>query len=315
MISKPIESITEADLLGLIETGTPESKQIEYKRALPDNTDQGKVKFLRSVTAMTNTQGGDVIYGMEAEDGIPQQLCALVTTSDLVLQRLESLCADGVQPRLTGLVHFRFVSLATGGEVLVVRVAKSWNAPHRVTTGNHSHFYGRNANGTYPLDVGELRQAFTLSQTVTERMRSFRADRLLALGNGDAPVNLYPGARVILHVVPLESITSSFRINLSARDSGSRQALHQIAPPGRGSFSEKFNLDGRLSYTNDSAGLSDAYSLLFQNGAIESVEVWQERDGEKNLHGVGYEESIIGTLSAHFSALRNFGISAPAYVF
>jgi hypothetical protein len=52
VIAKPIESIAEADLQQLIEAGTPESKRIEYKRALPAASDQGKVKFLKSVTAL-----------------------------------------------------------------------------------------------------------------------------------------------------------------------------------------------------------------------------------------------------------------------
>lgn len=183
MIAKPLSAITEADLRRLIDEKVPESKQIEYKRELPEGGDKGTVNFLRAVTAFANTQGGELIYGIHAIDGIPIELIPLTMPSgDQVLQRFESLCRDGAQPRLTG-VQYKFVPLEGGGSALVVRIPKSWSAPHRVSAGNHVHFYGRNSAGAYQLDVAELRQAFTLSDTVVERIRSFRANRLLALGS------------------------------------------------------------------------------------------------------------------------------------
>ncbi len=315
MIIKPIESISEADLQQLIDAGTPESKCIEYKRALPETSDQGKVKFLKSVTALANTQGGDLIYGVEAADGIPQQLCALsMPSADQVLQRLESLCADGVSPRLAG-VRYRFVPLTNGGEVLVVRVAKSWNAPHRVTAGGHSHFYGRNAAGSYPLDVGELRHAFTLSESVAERIRAFRANRLLALGNGDALVPLVPGAQVVLHVIPLQSLTSEFRIDLSSRAQQQVQALQRIAPPGANGWSQRLNLDGRLSYSHEGDGMASAYALLFRNGIVEAAEVWTEWNGEKILPSLACERNTINAVRTYLAALQDLGLVPPAYIF
>ncbi len=315
MIAKPIGSITEADLLQLIQAGTPESKHIKYKRTLPDGGDSGRVKFLRPVTALANTQGGDLIYGMEASDGIPQQLCALTMPSaDQVLQRLESLCADGVSPRLAG-VQYRFVPLSGGGEVLVIRIQKSWNAPHRVTAGGHAHFYGRNAAGSYPLDVGELRQAFTLSESVAERIRAFRAKRLLALGNGEVPIPLVPGVRVVLHIVPLQSLTSEFLVDISPRTQQQMQALNRVEPPGAGGWSQRVNLDGRVKYDNERDGMARAYAQLYRSGMIEAVQVWPEWQGEKVLPSQLYERDIINALRSYQQALPDLGLAAPAYIF
>jgi hypothetical protein len=315
VIAKPIESIDEVDLLQLIEAGTPEGKRIEYKRDLPESSEQGKVKFLKSVTALANTQGGDLIYGMDAKDGIPQRISALAMSSaDQVLQRLESLCADGVSPRLAG-VQYRFVPLIGDGEVLVVRVAKSWNAPHRVTAGGHSHFYGRNAAGTYPLDVGELRQAFTLSESVAERIRIFRANRLLAFGNGEALVPLVQGARVVLHVIPLQSLTSEFRVDLSSRAQQQVQVLQRVAPPGANGWSQRLNLDGRLTYNHEGDGMASAYALLFRSGIVEAAQVWSEWNDEKILPSLAYERDIINALRAYLAALLELGLVPPAYIF
>lgn len=316
MIAKPIESIAEADLQQLIEAGTPESKRIEYKRALPEASDQGKVKFLKSVTALANTQGGELIYGMDATDGIPRQLCALAMPSaDQILQRLESLCADGVEPRLSG-VQYRFVPLIDGGEVLVIRVAKSWNTPHRVTSSGHAHFYGRNAAGVYQLDVGELRQAFTFSESVAERIRAFRANRLLAIGNDDAPAPLTDGARIVLHVVPLQSLTSDLRIDVAARTQQQLQLLQMISPLGSSSsFGQRLNLDGRLTYSTAHDSKEWTYALLFRSGIIEAVEVCEGRGDDKYIPSQAYEQNIIEALRSYLTALRELAVATPAYIF
>lgn len=310
MITKPLVALTESDLRLLITEQVPESKQIEYKRELPEGGDKGSVAFLRAVSAFANTQGGHLIYGMNAEEGVPVALNPIkMTSGDQVLQRLENLCRDSVQPRLTG-VQYQFVPLENGGSVLVVRIAKSWNAPHRVSVGNHAHFYGRNAAGAYQLDVAELRQAFTLSDTVVERIRSFRANRLLALGNNEAPVRLTDGALMVLHVIPLQAMTSDYQVDISS-DSRSLN----IPPLNATQWNYRINLDGRLNFQSIGNGKNYGYVQLFRNGVIETVAVQREWNHEKQIPSIGYEESIIRSLQSYFSALNDLGVSTPAYVF
>ena len=314
MIAKPIGSIVEADLRALIEARTPESRQLEYKQELPDSGNGGNVKFLREVTAFANSQGGDLIYGMAEADGIAHELYPLMMTSqDMVRQRLESLCADGVEPRLTGLVQYQFVPLAGGGDALVVRVAKSWNAPHRVTSGGHAHFYGRNTSGCYQFDVGELRQAFNLSQTLAERIRAFRADRLLKVGSGDTPVHLSDGARIVLHLVPLQGFTSDQRVEIT----GNSQALLKISPPGESGWSLRYNLDGRLTYAANGNGPADSYAQLFRNGTIESVATYKAHghDPETIIPSSLFEQDTVGALRNYLDASRELGVTPPLYVF
>lgn len=311
MIAKPLSAISEADLRRLIDEKVPESKQIEYKRELPEGGDKGTVNFLRAVTAFANTQGGELIYGIHAIDGIPVELIPLTMPSgDQALQRFESLCRDGVQPRLTG-VQYKFVLLEGGGSVLVVRIPKSWSAPHRVSAGNHAHFYGRNSAGAYQLDVAELRQAFTLSDTVIERIRSFRANRLLALSSNEASIRLKEGALIVLHLIPLQAITSDFQIDI-ASDS---HTLRSIRPLGASGWNHRINLDGRLNFRNASEGESYGYAQLFRNGIIETVAVEELWDGKKIIASQAYEEYIIEALQSYFPALSDLGISTPAYVF
>lgn len=309
MLSKPLSDITEADLLALIQSGVAESRHLEYKRQLPDASDQGKAKFLKAVTALANTSGGHLIYGIAAEEGIAMSLEPLeVTSRDQVLLRLEHLCSNGVDPRLVG-VHFHWVSLAEGGFALVVRVPKSWNSPHRVGVTNH--FYARNAAGSFPMDVTELRRAFSLSGELAQRLREFRAERLLALSTNQGPVTLQAGAIGVLHVLPLQAVWGAFHIELDERQS----AVQQIGPLGRSGYDSRLNLDGHLAFRRDNNGRSFGYAQLFRNGMVEASTVYAEHAGVKFLPSEAFEADILRALNSYLPALRDLGVETPAYVF
>ena len=163
MIPKLLDTIVAADLQALIDNEVRESKTIEYKRELPGNADSEKVPFLAAVSSFANTGGGDLLLGVEAEGGLPTAFPGLdIPDLDREKLRLEQIVANGLEPRLPR-IDLHPVEVADGQHVVVVRVPKSWTSPHRVKKNNQ--FYGRNSAGKYPLDVGELRTAFTLSET------------------------------------------------------------------------------------------------------------------------------------------------------
>src|SRR4051812_34677712 len=59
----PLDNINESHLQSLV-NGAPEGRQIEYKRQLPGNSRDEGIEFLKDVTAMANTHGGDILYGV-----------------------------------------------------------------------------------------------------------------------------------------------------------------------------------------------------------------------------------------------------------
>jgi len=66
--------ITAADLQALIDNEVIESRDIEYKRIVgigPKTDEKKKIKFLAGVSSFANTDGGDFIIGLRAENGIP----------------------------------------------------------------------------------------------------------------------------------------------------------------------------------------------------------------------------------------------------
>jgi len=91
--------------------------------------------------------------------------------------------------------------------VFVIRIPNSWLSPHRVELQGHNKFYTRGSNGKYPMDVDELRVAFNLSQTIAEKIKNFRIDRVKKINfsqisqiNTDKSLHLFIAKNLLSHL-------------------------------------------------------------------------------------------------------------------
>src|SRR5580698_8294411 len=101
MIAKLVSEIAEADIQALKDSGVQESQRLEYKRELPGTRDEDKREFLADVSSFSNTEGGDVIYGVAEERGLIAEIVGLSSPDfDAETLRLENLIRDGISPRL-----------------------------------------------------------------------------------------------------------------------------------------------------------------------------------------------------------------------
>jgi hypothetical protein len=190
--NKLLEAIEERDLQALIDNQVSERKTIEYKEALPSNADGDKKEFLADVSSFANASGGDLIYGIREQSGVPVELSGLeLSDVDAEILRLESCIQTGIAPRLFRIVETHPVALPSKQRyAILIRIRKSWTAPHMVTFKNDSKFFSRDSRGKHQLDVSELRSAFLLSETAAERIRNFRAEHISNVIAGETPVLL-----------------------------------------------------------------------------------------------------------------------------
>ena len=302
---------TREDLDGLIHNKVPESKSLEYKRQLPGREDGGNVKILQSITSFANTTGGELLYGVEAKDGIPIGLPGIDTlpSADAITLRIENLYKDGVQERLPHL-SFNFIEVENGKYVLVIGIPKSWAAPHRVTTGGHAHFYGRKT-GSYPMDVSELRSAFSLSQSIADKACEFRSGRLQKILANDTPVPVSPAGKLVLHVIAASAFDPSTGVGVVP----SREQRSKFSPVGWVQNCEHLNFDGYVSYTSFNTP-NVSYTQQFRSGIIESLLAFEEfGDGGFFLTPHWYEIRLIQSVENYMSALEHLGSSSPFFVF
>jgi hypothetical protein len=312
MISKRLEEVTEDDLVALIENQVREGRTIDYKRDLPGNSDGSKKEFLADVSSFANTSGGDLIFGMNEAEALPTEIVGAQSGDlDMERQRLENIMASGLEPRIR--YEIRDVNCTGEKRVLILRMERSWSGPHRVVFQQSDRFWGRNSSGKYPLDVNELRAAFTLSNSVMERVRSFRTDRTIAISNNETPVPMNPGPKMVMHCIPIESIAGQPNYDVMPYYQN-----HSLLPAvGNSGFGRRLDLDGLVVGDGDRTYVGDTYTHLYRNGLIEVVigPSWTfEQDNVRRMASATYELRLLQYLPVCFRVFKEIGANAPIYV-
>jgi len=313
MIAKPLSEISDSDIQELKDAGIEEGKTIEYKRELPGTRDEDKREFLADISSFSNTEGGDVIYGVTEERGVIAEITGLSSPDfDAEILRLENLIRDGISPRLG--TSFRAVPSAAG-KVLMIRIEKSWIGPHRVVFRGHDKFYARTSAGKFALDVGQLRSAFLQSARSSEQISGFRIDRIIDIANDRTPVQLRKMPTVALHVVPLSALAEQPSYDVTAFHRN--PILHQ--PWSGSNWDRRMTFDGALLYGNvDAERKVGLYTHFYRNGIVESVNTdlleTRQVPGQRLIPHVVFEGSVLEYLPKCFASLRQLGVRPPAVV-
>lgn len=313
MVPTPFDQIDLVALQNLVDQQRFEDHSIEYKERLPGNADSEKVPWLlKPVCSFANSEGGDLILGMVTADGRPTELIGVDASAesiDATLLRLDQLLRSTIEPTVIG-TRIKAIPASDGRYVVVVRVPKSWTAPHRVKSNRM--FYARGAAGSFELDVPQLRQAFLLSDGVQKDIHNFRAERVSKIIAGETPVALKSGLKMVTHVLPLSSFTSGSTV--SAEQFSERP--HHMGPPDASSTSWKLGLDGITVYEVGIDSTSGAYSQFFREGRAEFVRTFQSRgeDGQCYLPSTYYEDLCIRSVRTAIQRLSEFDIAPPIYI-
>jgi len=269
MIPRTFEQIEYSDIEALINNRVSEGKTLEYKREIPTSGDKGRGQFVTGISAMANTIGGDFIIGIRASKGEATSADGVETEDlDKEISRLEGMLRNNLEPRLS---RYRIKPLSTGTDkyVFVIRVDPSLNGPHRFK--ENGHFYARNNNGKYQMDVLEIRNAFVGAASARERATEFCETRLTKIGKTGsfAGMTFWRGAKFVTHVVPLVSFSDEQRIRAAEHVDAARQVY-----PRPGAFSYLINADGIITYSERAEGWVSDGTIAFYSGQFESVTVF-----------------------------------------
>lgn len=308
---KLLEQITERDLQALRDGEVREGYDIEYKRVLSAQPKE-KINFLAAVSSFANTRGGDLILGIREEGGVPKEIVGLEITTDIdkEILRLENLARDCIKPRITGL-HSHPVRLSTSKVAIVVRVPRSWRAPHAVDAEKHWRFYARNSAGKYQLDVDQLRVAFRVTEETAEKIRSFRSDSVTRIRSGNiaVPVPLVDGPKFALHLIPIGAFDIMERLDLSQlpNDLDVTAGIYDYRD-------YRYNLDGLLYYNISANGRSNAYSQFYANGIVETV-LLLHVGGEDRLEIVAFEDHLLKRVVPKLLEVqKRLGVAPPLVI-
>lgn len=312
--SVPIEEISQGHLRTLVDDDVAELRTIEYKRELPGSTSDDKKEFLADVSSLANANGGDLVYGVNEENGIPIEVPGFETDDiDAVILRLEASIRDGISPRIQGLTS-QPVPLASGRHALVIRIPRSFSRPHVVTYRNHWKFFTRSSAGKHQMDIDEVRGAFLASEGVADKVRSFREERLRLIISDAAPVSLEGDARAVLHLVPLSAFDlPTPALDLDLQHSALRSGL--LCPISWGGIL-RHNFDGLISAAQRAGGAFNGYAQLFRSGAVEAAdhEVFGIDNGHPIIAHEYFEQSVIEATAKNLELQRQLGVTPPVLV-
>ena len=310
MIPKRFEEITKTDIDALVANAVAEGRTIEYKRELPGNSDEDKREFLADVSSFANAAGGDIIYGVEEDQGIPTVANGLPGIDpDAEILRLDNIIRNGIDPRIPT-VQIKAVNGFPAGPVMVVRVPKSWSSPHMVVYKGSSRFFTRDSAAKHQLDVTEIRSAFLFSETVPERIRRFRDDRLSKIISGETPVAMESGGKAILHLLPVSAFTKPVTIDVRAFASG----VQYLNPIVDGPWNGRRNVDGYVSCWPLKSNEYCCYTQLFRSGSIEAVDGFSLVKHHGGQMEAEFESRLVNALRVYLKLLVNLGVDPPLVV-
>lgn len=312
MFTKEFEEISLTDLQALVDEGIPEGRQLEFKRDHYGRKDDDRREFAADVSAMANALGGYLLIGIDEQNGIASDVCGVTERDpDGLVRAVSESIRSSFEPPLLDL-RIKWIVLGAERGVLVIKVARSWSAPHRVTVGKDHRFFIRDENGKHPMSVEELRRAFLFASEVEERMRRFRAERLEVLTNNEGPlaVGKEGDGRLILQVVPRASFTDGIQLSFDERG-----GTMWPWPLGASGANPMYSLDGLVSYSGPEERFETvrAFSTLFRNGIAEAVAKIHigGKDGQRNVSLSGVEEDVISGLRQIFGEYKRRSIPAP----
>jgi hypothetical protein len=328
MFNTPFDALDKDGIESLMSNKARESRTLEYKEVLPGGGREERKEFLADVSAFTNAAGGDIIYGVREKregnktTGLPEKAIGLAGINvDAIIRQLESVITDGIEPGISGL-RIKSIDGFELGPVIVLRIPKSYRSPHMVKLGD-SRFYSRTNAGKQPLDITQIRSAFALSESLPEKVRRFRDERIARIVADETPTPLPQRPKIVLHLLPIASLDPTARVDLAVLMR--QNLLQKPINPGDG-WSPRFNLDGFLVHSDaGTPRMPVTYLQVFRNGALEAVESrlisynnennpFQPKEPQNLFSSIVCERTLIVALDGFLKVEKVLGMEPPVFV-
>jgi len=161
-LDKPLEDLIESDLLDLELNQIPEGLRLEFKSELNLDRDKDKAEAPKDVTALANTVGGRIFYGV-AENTLPdgRKVAGSIQplTDGTLSSRLRDIISGNCQPRPRFKAHEVAV---TNGFVLCLEIYPSFGHDLYMVSGFRDlRFYKRTNDATQLMSEPEIREAYS----------------------------------------------------------------------------------------------------------------------------------------------------------
>lgn len=303
------DSIEEKDIEELVDAQVPEGLRLDFKLTNYGKSDSDKRELLKDVSALANSHGGHLVLGIKETEGVATNIVGVDIDADAEILRMEQILRNAMEPPISG-IRMRSISLEKGRKVLLLRIPRSWNPPHRVTAQGTNRFYLRHSAGVHEPSVEELRTLFNQSATALENARQFRNIRISTVTNGEGHRPLVNEGRLFIHIVPTAAFSGMVHLDLE-KIHEKHNAFWPIAASGQ---TLRFNFHG---FINERGGdQNHGYTQIFRNGSLEATKagIVRKRENRVFIPGLALERDIFERLSTYIDGLRDIGVPPPLII-
>jgi hypothetical protein len=318
MLPLRFDDIGSNDVLQLVEARNPERKTLEYKAKLNISTGDEKAEFLADISSFANASGGDIIFGISDQrdtdgnaTGIPDAVVPLsIANPDSELGRISQIIEAGIQPRIPA-VQVKVIPIPEVGPVVLIRIPKSWVAPHMVSFANRTRFYSRNnIVGKMQLDVQQIGAAFAAQRSVGERLRDWKTDRISKAVSGEGPVQL-EGPKMLFHFISAAALTGEQTLPRTF-ETNRFVGAHRLISLSTDAY--RYNADGLLMSSRRADNAGQSYLQIFREGHLEYADSYAlDSDKSGHIASGSFEEKIQDTFERTLPLLKLLEVAEPIF--
>lgn len=314
------DKLQDADIKRLVENQIQESSSLDYKKELAISKDKDKKEFLFDVSAMYNTDGGCLVFGIEEEKdqnnqntGKPKEITGIeIQNSDKLIQQIEDIVKNCTEPSINQLIINELE--VEGQTVLILGIPKGLGLPSMVTYNQTNKFYKRRNSGKYAVDVYELNNMFMQNQVLKEKASDFRKKRIKTVLNQESLPNLVVDNSFFVHIIPF-SFLDNHIVDFSKAE---KDNILDMRPIGTTGWDKMYNIDGYATFTTSSDRQQiTSYNQIFRNGIYEAYTselFFEDRNGNIAFNGIAMIKETLRTISEGLKVLNHMQFEPPFLV-
>ncbi|TNJ38950.1 hypothetical protein FGF66_06705 [Chlorobaculum thiosulfatiphilum] len=161
------------------------------------------------------------------------------------------------------------------------------------------------------MSYDQIRGAFDRTATLAEQARRFIANRRQNILNGETPVPLRSGPKLVVHLVPIAGLAGRMSVDLKPIYDRSYADYFKIVGGGN----RVFNLDGLVVHSD--AWKEDgykAYNQIFRNGIHEGVILGSDvlETSQKLIHESSIDYPLYKSAKLFVEKVQSWGFAGPA---
>lgn len=318
MFGIPLQSITNEHVIRLVAERATETRYLEFKRQLPDwSNDRAVEEMMGDIAAFGNALGGYLIYGIsEGTTGAENTKCASGVINavdgdeDSLIARVTHLVRSRIEPRGFE-VEAKVIECEPGIRVMVLRIPESYRKPLRVQS--NGKWYLRYNNSKVQMEYQQIRDLFVNSGQVTERIREFRGERISAILSNDSIAPFQNDKLMVYHFVPLLAYEGEVNADLSRFLNG------PLFPPACNGINgiTRPTMDGVAFFGMAARDTTALYSKteIFRSGVIEMVDALTVTYAPGDIHLERVRQAIAQTIPKGVETLKQINVSGRVAFF